>query len=271
MLFPQTRHLPRSPSPILAKNTIFHLWHNPKRQNSPSMLPSVSSSSMLPNLSILLYTFLLKTSPLLPYYHILCLLQWFPTWSPLSTFPSPRDSLNYIARAIILQGKSEHVPPLLRTCQWLLLALRKGWSPFWGLQGIGHPPRLPVTLLFPILCFLAAWPSPALPYTRTFAHCWSCYLKSVLIFHTSVWWPFLRETFSESPSRCPRLGKTIPYHSVPLLGGFSTAVTLQLLMWLTGWCWSPHRLHVPGDQGPCLPCYALELSESGAGSGSFSQ
>lgn len=151
MLFPQTGHLPGSPYPILAKNTIFHLWHSPKTQESPSTLPSLSISNMLPNLSILLYTYFLKNISIvaiLPYSLSAAVVSNLIS-SP--TFPSPRDSLNCIARAIVLQGESEHVPPLLRACQWLLLALRKGWSPFWGLQGIGHPPRLPVILLFPIL------------------------------------------------------------------------------------------------------------------------
>lgn len=74
-----------------------------------------------------------------------------------------------IARAVILQ-QFEHVTPLLRTCQWLLLALRKAWSPFWGTQGIGHPPVWPNTLLLPILCSLATWASRAPSCSRTFAY-----------------------------------------------------------------------------------------------------
>ena len=75
-------------------------------------------------------------------------------------------------------------------------------------------------------------------------------------------WPFLRRSSLIPPLTAVELVRA-PLHSrmyLLLFGGTSTIVILHTFLGLTGWCWSPHKLHVPEDQGPHLPCDAFEFS-----------
>lgn len=161
----------------------------------------------------------------------------------------------------------EHVTPLHRTCRWLLVALRKDWSPSRGL-----PPALPFTCSFP---FTALWlpefpllsPAPG-PLHRLVSSSGMCihssYLSTMAIPEGGLLWIPLSLSQIWGIVRRAK-------HGVPFLGGPSTVVILHLLTWLTGWSWSSHWLYAPGDQEPHLPYYALKFSRSGAGSGSLSQ